>query len=120
MPMPAQDGPDRRQRDARYRRDAAMGRTRRLSWMIAGGAAAAMAALAGVFAQLLPGHSAAASTGAGAPAPAAHPATSSQAGAAPQPAQSSPAGQSSQPVQSSQPAPPPVPSSAPVVVSGGS
>jgi hypothetical protein len=120
MPTPVQD--------ALYRRDEARWRTRRLSWLAAGGAATASVALGVVFSQLLPGHSAAAGTtgsgsaqqpgssggpaggsarGSGAPSskPPGTPATGSQ-----QPARS-------QPAQAPPPAPGPAP---PQVVSGGS
>ncbi|MGE5135930.1 MAG: hypothetical protein ACM32E_23850 [Gemmatimonadota bacterium] len=113
MPRPVQDPVGRR--------DEARWRTRRLSWLAAGGAATASVALGVSFAQLLPGHSAAASPaggsqpGAGAPAPASgsgQPA-GGQARPSRRPAQHQPA-----PAQPSQaPAPAPTP---PQVVSGGS
>jgi len=113
MPRPVQD--------ALYRRDEARWRTRRLSWLIAGGAMTASVALGVAFSQLLPGHSAAASTaggsqpGAGAPVPASGSGqpTGGQARPSHRPARSQPA--PSQPTQAPAPAPAP-----PQVVSGGS
>ncbi len=99
--------------DALARRDEARWRTRRLSWLIAAGAAAATAALGTAFSQLLPGHSAAAAGGSRPPASTA-PATAAS-GAQPG------GGQGSQPAQSQPAAPAPAPTqAAPQVVSGGS
>jgi hypothetical protein len=101
--------------DALQRRDEARWRTRRLSWLIGGGAAAASMVLGVLFSQLLPGRSAAASTAGAAQPGAAAPAGNGQATAGrPRRHAQSQAGPA-QPAQA--PAPPPAP---PQVVSGGS
>ena len=103
--------------DPRYRRDLAQWRTRRLSWLVAGGAATASVALGVAFSQLLPGHSAAATAPSGGQGQAGQGGGqgSGSAGGGSQPAQSQP-GQS-QPTSAPPPAPAPAPAQA---VSGGS
>lgn len=103
--------------DPRYRRDMAQWRTRRLSWLVAGGAATASVALGVALSQLLPGHSAAAvapSGGHGQPGQAGGQG-SGNAGGGGQPARSRPA--QTQPTSAPPPAPAPAPAQA---VSGGS
>lgn len=113
MPTPVQA--------AQYRRDEARGRTRRLSWLIGGGATAASLALGAVFAQLLPGHSAAATTGSTPPAAPASGQASPPAGTSAPSGSKAASGQQRHRAAASQPAAPPAPvQSQPQVVSGGS
>jgi hypothetical protein len=122
MPRSAQHEPDRRH-EARYRRDAAMWRTRRLSWLIGAVAATATAALGAVFSQLLPGHTASASTTSrpSAPGPAPAQQAGSQSATPPASPRASATVSQARPVHTSKPTPVPAPTTAaPVVVSGGS
>jgi len=113
MPTPVQE--------AQYRRDWARWRTRRLSWLIGGGAATGSVVLGALFSQLLPGHSAAAVTRSGAPAGGGSPAgrpTSAPASASATPTHHH--RRQHRAAASQAPAPAPAPAQAPQVVSGGS
>ena len=115
MPWPA----DR----AAARRDAMLGRTRRVSVWIAGGAAAATLGLGTAFAHALPGHGAPATSRTSASSTSRQAGSAGQGGSAGQAGNTvgSQSGQGSQSSQLQQPQQPPAPSPAPPqAVSGGS